>query len=273
MNAFVTPQKNIVSVRASSLSDLFDCPARWEAKNLLNKRNPAGARTRLGTAIHEAVTQWDYQNLIGNDVSTEECEEILHHQIWQPNEEVDWADLDQNSAEMIGLSLMHKYITQIAPTQKYIGVEVRCESLILADLGIELTGTIDRIYESENSELGIGDLKTGKNSAGSDGIVKTAGHTPQMGIYTVLASHALQEPVTAPSRIYGLTTAKTDKGQHVGVGEIESPAQVLLGTEEEPGLLQYAAKVIKNGVFFGNSKSMLCSEKFCPAFSTCKFRK
>lgn len=272
MNAAVFPTR-VTPIRASSLSDLFDCPARWEAKNLLNKRNPAGARTRLGTAIHEAVTQWDYSNFIGSTPNIEDCNEVLHQQIWQPNEEVDWSDLDQNSAESIGQSLVQKYISQIAPTQKFIGIEVRCESLIIVDLGIELTGTIDRIYENEKGELGIADIKTGKSSVGSDGLVKTAGHTPQMGIYTVLASHALQEPVTAPSRIYGLTTAKTDKGQHVGVGEIISPAQVLLGSEEEPGLLQYAAKVIKNGVFFGNSKSMLCSEKFCPAFSTCKFRK
>lgn len=272
MNIAENPTK-IIPIRASSLSDLFDCPARWEAKNLLNKRMPAGARTRLGTAIHEAVTQWDHMHLIGESVSTEECAEILHQQIWQPDEEVDWADLDQNSAESIGHALVNKYITQIAPTQKFIGVEVRCESLILADLGIELTGTIDRIYENDEGELGIGDIKTGKTSVGSDGVVKTSGHTPQMGIYTVLAAHALQESVTAPARIYGLTTAKTDKGQHVGIGEIESPAEVLLGTEEEPGLLHHAAKILKHGTFYGNSKSMLCNEKFCPAFATCKFRK
>lgn len=272
MNAYVNPTR-IIPIRASSLGDLFDCPARWEAKNLLNKRNPAGARTRLGTAIHEAVTQWDHLNLIGEEVSLEECEEILHHQIWQPNEEVDWSDLDQNSAESIGQALMHKYITQIAPTQKFIGVEVRCESLILADLGIELTGTIDRIYENDEGELGISDIKTGKAAVTNDGVVKTVGHAPQMGIYTVLAAHALQEPVTAPARIYGLNTAKTDKGQHVGIGEIESPAEVLLGTEEDPGLLHHAAKIIKHGTFYGNSKSMLCNEKFCPAYATCKFRK
>lgn len=272
MNAAAFPTK-IIPIRASSLSDLFDCPARWEAKNLLNRRTPAGARTRLGTAIHEAVTQWDYLNMIGAEATIDECKEILHQQIWQPNEDVDWSDLDQNCAEGIGQSLMEKYITQIAPTQKFIGVEVRCESLILADLGLELTGTIDRIYVNENGELGIGDIKTGKSSVGNDGVVKTAGHGTQMGTYTILGSHALQEPITAPARIYGLTTAKTDKGQHVGIGEIESPAEALLGTEEEPGLLHHAASLLKHGVFYGNSKSMLCNEKFCPVYATCKFRK
>lgn len=273
MNAFVLPKQRIVSVRASSLADLFDCPARWEAKNLSNKRTPAGSRTRLGTAIHEAVTHWDYSNLLGETPYLDDCQDILHSQIWTPDEDVDWSDMDQNTVEKIGDALIQKYITVIAPTQKYIGVEVHCESLVISDLGLELTGTIDRIYENENGELGVGDLKTSKIAVASDGKVKTVGHASQMGIYTVLASHALQEPVTAPARIYGLTTGKTDKGQHVGIGEIESPAEVLLGTEEEPGLLHHAAQVIKHGVFFGNAKSMLCNEKYCPIFKTCKFRK
>lgn len=273
MNAAVFPTR-ITSIRASSLSDLFDCPARWEAKNILKKRTPTGGAARIGTAIHEAVTHWDYSKILGEVPEIGECQEILHSQIWQPNEEVDWGDVDQNVSESIAQSLVNKYIQHIAPTQKFIGVEVACPPLILSDLNIEITGTIDRIYEAENSELGIGDIKTGKTAVSSDGTVKTVGHAPQMGIYTVLASHALQEAVLAPSRIYGLTTAKTDKGQHVGIGEIESPAEVLLGTEEQPeGLLHHAAKILKHGIFYGNSKSMLCSEKFCPAFSTCKFRK
>lgn len=273
MNAFVVPKQRIIPVRASSLSDLFDCPARWEAKNLNNKRMPSCAKARIGTAVHEAVTHWDYSNLLGETPYLDECQDILHSQIWDANDDTDWSDMDQDTVESVAQSLMNKYITHIAPTQKYIGIEVKCEPLILSDLGLELTGTIDRIYENENRELGIGDIKTGKMATSSDGTVKTVGHAPQMGIYTVLASHALQEPVTAPARIYGLTTGKTDKGQHVGIGEIESPAEVLLGTEEEPGLLHHAAAVIKHGVFFGNSKSMLCSEKYCPIFKTCKFRK
>ena len=273
MNMAVSFSQRIIPMRASGLTDLFDCPARWEAKNINKKRMPAGSRTRLGTAVHEAITHWDYTNLLGEIPYVEECRELLHNQIWTPDEDVDWSDMDQNTVENIAESLMNKYITDIAPTQKFIGVEVRCEPLILSDLGIELTGTIDRIYENENGELGIGDIKTGKMAVGSDGLVKTVGHSAQTGIYTILASHDLQEPVTAPARIYGLTTRKTDKGQHIGIGEIESPATVLLGTDEEEGLLHHAAKILKHGLFFGNAKSMLCNDKYCPIFNTCKFRK
>lgn len=261
------------TIRASSLSELFDCPARWEAKNVLGQRLPIGGAGRLGTAIHEATTLFDYGHLQGVAVSLDECDSVLVDQVWHPNEEVDWEDLDQQTAETTGRALVRRYIQHIAPTQRYIGIEVRADALTLADVGITLTGTIDRIYEADDGSLGIGDIKTGKTACSADGTVKTAGHGVQMGIYSILASHALQEPVTAPARIYGLTTGKTDKGQHVGVGEIDNPMDALLGDDNHRGLLHHAGQLIQSGLFYGNPKSTLCSAKFCPAFQTCPFRK
>lgn len=198
---------------------------------------------------------------------------MLNQQIWQPTEDVDWTDLDQGSAEKIAQGLVRRYIADIAPTQTYIGIEVAAEPLTLSDVGITLSGTIDRIYQDENGDLGIGDIKTGKTAVAADGTVKTAGHGLQMGVYTLLASHALQEPMTAPARIYGLTTGKTAKGQHVGIGQIDNPTHALLGDENQTGLLHHAGQILKNGLFYGNPKSTLCSVKFCPAFSACPFRK
>ena len=264
----------IFSIRASSLGDLFDCPARWEAKNLLKKKMPSSSRSQIGQAVHESIGRWDYLNMLGEQPHIEECKEVIFQQIWkEQNTEIDWSEVDQNTSENIATSLMEKYIQHIAPSQKFIGVEVLCESMVISDLNIELTGTIDRVYENEMGELGIGDIKTGKTSVSANGVVRTENHAVQMGVYSILASHALQENIIAPARIYGLTTAKTDKGQHVGIGEIDSPAEVLLGTEESPGLLHHASKILETGLFFGNSKSMLCHQKFCPNFSTCKFRK
>lgn len=264
----------IFSVRASSLGDLFDCPARWEAKNLLKKKMPSTSRSQIGQAVHESIGRWDYLNFVGEQPHIEECKEVIFQQIWhEQNEDIDWSDVDQNTSEQIATSLMQKYINQVAPTQTFIGVEVLCDPLVIKDYGLELTGTIDRVYVNENGDLGIGDIKTGKTSVSANGVVRTENHAIQMGVYSILASHALQEDILAPARIYGLTTAKTEKGQHIGIGEIDSPAEVLLGTEESPGLLHHASKILETGLFFGNSKSMLCHQKFCPNFSTCKFRK
>ena len=260
------------AVRASSLGDMFDCPARWEAKHIHGLSLPIGGAGRLGTSIHKAAEVHDLAVMAGISVDLSACDEALNNSIWNPDEEVDWGDLDQNTAEATGQALVRKYITDIAPTQKYIGVEVRAEPLTLSDVGITLTGTIDRIYETEDGSVGIGDIKTGKTAVSADGTVKTSGHAVQMGVYTLLASHALQEPMNAPARIYGLTTGKTAKGQHVGIGEIESPMDVLLGGEDRPGLLHHAGNMLKTGLFFGNAKSQMCGAKYCPAYATCKFR-
>lgn len=261
------------NIRASSLAELFDCPARWEAKNVFGRTMAAGAAARLGTAVHEATTIFDYAALNGQSVTIEQCDAVLHEQIWQPTEDVDWTDLDQNSAEKTAQGLVRRYISDIAPTQTYIGIEVRAEALTLADVGITLTGTIDRIYETEDGDLGIGDIKTGKTAVSADGTVKTAGHGLQMGVYTLLASHAIGEAMEAPARIYGLTTGKTAKGQHAGIGEIPNPTQALLGNETQVGMLYHAGQILKNGLFYGNPKSTLCSAKYCPAFQNCPFRK
>ena len=261
------------SIRASSLAELFDCPARWEAKHIRGLRLPIGGAGRMGTAIHEGTTLHDFATLNDTRVSIDDCESVLVDQIWNPDEDVDWADIDQQTAETTGRALLRRYIQTIAPQQDYIGVEVKAEPLTIVDAGITLTGTIDRIYQTADGRLGIGDIKTGKTACAADGTVKTAGHGVQMGVYTLLAEHALGEPVEAPARIYGLTTGKTEKGQHVGVGEIPSPTDALIGSEGRPGLLHHASALLKSGLFYGNPRSTLCSEKFCPAYSTCPFRK
>lgn len=263
----------MTSIRASSLSELFDCPARWQAKNLDNRRLPIGGAGRMGTAIHDAAALHDFAVLNQTTISIDDCDSVLVDAIWQPNEDVDWSDTDQKTAESTGRALLRKYIKEIAPKQKYIGVEVRADALTLADVGITLTGTIDRIYQADNGDLGIGDIKTGKTACSADGTVKTTGHGVQMGIYTLLAEYALNEPLIAPARIYGLTTAKTDKGQHVGIGEIPDPMDALLGNEYQRGLLHHAGEILRTGLFYGNPKSILCSAKFCPAYSTCIYRK
>ena len=39
---------DLVRLRASSLPELFDCPARWEAKHVKNMRLPTSAAAQLG---------------------------------------------------------------------------------------------------------------------------------------------------------------------------------------------------------------------------------
>ena len=261
-----------VTIRASSLGRLFDCPASWAATHLEGKRVPSNGKAMLGKAVHASTAVYDQSIIDGAGITIDEAAGAAVDTIHHPDEEVVWDDDTPQDAEKIALALHAKYCQIIAPVQVYKAVEIRCDGLEITDLGLILTGTTDRVRQTSDG-FSIGDLKTGKAAVGSDGAVKTAGHAYQMGVYELLAEHASGLPITAPAQIIGMNTAKTPASQRIGTGEIAGAREVLLGDGQEPGILAMAANLIHGGQFYGNPKSMMCHEKYCGAFPTCKFRK
>ena len=261
-----------IKIRASSLGELFDCPKRWHAKHILKKRTPSSPAARLGHSIHAGTEAFDTAHLNGEPISADDAAQALIERLYGIDEEIDWEDVDPRSLESIALSLLTQYCQDIAPQMNYKFVELACRDLHLTDLGLILTGTIDRVYENDNAELGIADLKSGATAVSADYTVKTAGHVAQLGMYTLLAEQSLEAEVTAPALIIGMQTGKTIKAQRVAIGAITDPKSILVGDEYTGGLLENAAKIIHAGAFYGNPKSMLCSAKFCPAHSTCKYK-
>jgi hypothetical protein len=233
---------------------------------------PTNAKAILGRAVHASTALYDQSVIDQTGITINEAAAAAVDAIHKPDEEVNWEEENPNEAEKIAVSLHGKYCTTIAPTQKYRAVEVTCDRLEIADLGIALTGTTDRVYESDEG-LGIGDVKTGKQAVAADGKVNTKGHAYQMGVYELLAEKGSGLPITQPARIFGLNTAKTPASQRVGTGIINDARSVLVGDEESPGILQMGAKLIHGGDFWGNPKSMMCHERYCPIYLTCKFRK
>lgn len=162
----------MIRIRASSLADLFDCPARWEAKHIQGKYLPRSGAAQLGTAIHAAAAAFDASSI--NDarpITENDAAAVLVDSIHNPAEPVAWEETKPADAEKIGLALHTKYCQQIAPKQNYLGVEVYCKALEIPELGITLTGTTDRIRETE-SGAGIADIKTGAAAVSADGTVK-----------------------------------------------------------------------------------------------------
>lgn len=262
-----------VQIRASSLGELFDCPARWEAKHIRNLRLPTSAAAQLGTAVHAGTALYDQSVIAGSPLTPDECAGAVVDAIYKPEFEVNWDDMPQREAEQIGIPLHKMYCGQIAPKQEYAAVEALCEDLTIEDLGITLTGTVDRVRKTDDG-FGISDLKTGKSAVAADGTVKTRGHAAQIGVYEILAQAVLGVPMRAPAQIIGLQVAKTEKGRRVGTGEISMAREVLLDSEDgDPGFLRMASKLVHSGDFYGNPRSQLCSEKFCPVFNTCRWRK
>ena len=264
---------NIIKIRASSLGELFDCPARWASKYIYGMSMPTNTKALLGTAVHASTAVYDQSKLDSSGISIEESKAAAVDAIYKPEEDVIWDDATASEIESIALSLHSKYCNLIAPQYEYKAVEVKCDSLILTDLGLELTGTTDRVYIDRNGFYGIGDVKTGKSAVGADGVVATKGHGYQMGVYELLAEHGGGLPIDAPAQIFGLNTAKTDKAQRIGIGSISGARDILLGDDTSVGVLQEASRLIHSGIYIGNPKSMMCHKNYCPNYGNCKFRK
>lgn len=259
-------------IRASSLGELFDCPAKWQAKHLLNMRLPVSGAIRIGTAVHAGTALFDQCKLEGDPISPDDAAGAVVDVINSKDEEIDWEDSSPNEAEKIAVPLHKLYCEKIAPKQKYAAVEARCRDLVFTDLGIRLTGTVDRVRVTEDG-LGVADIKTGSKAVSANGAIKTQDYAAQVAVYELLASQELGVPISAPAQIIGLQSAKTDKGRRAAIGEIHNARELLLGEEDKPGLLEIAANMVKSGNFYGNPKSCLCSPKYCPAYQICRWRK
>ena len=265
---------NAIEIRASSLSELFDCPARFEAKHIRGLRMPSSSAAQLGTAVHAGTAVFDASRLNGAaGVTVDDAAGVVVDAIHKPDQDVDWDEDKPADVEKIALSLHSKYCKTIAPLQTYAAVEVSCERLEIADIGIILKGTTDRVRMTPDGGYAISDLKTGKSAVGTDGTVKTQGHAYQMGVYELLAEQASGLPITGPAQIIGMNTAKTEAAQRTGFGEILGARDVLVGDGGSPGILETASRILHSATFFGNPKSMMCGPKYCPAFATCRFRK
>jgi len=264
--------KQMITIRASSLSELFDCPARWEAKHIRKLRLPRSAAAQLGTAIHAGTSLYDQSRLDGNPLTPDEAAGAVVDAVYRPEEDVDWGDDSPREAEAIGIALHKRYCEEIAPHMEYVAVEALCERLEITDLGIVLTGTTDRIFKNDDG-FGIADIKTGKTAVAADGTVKTSGHAAQLGVYELLAGTAIGCSMDAPAQIIGLQVAKTPRGQRTGRAAVHNARDLLVGDDDAPGLLQIAAEMLHAGMFYGNARSQLCNPKFCPAHQSCRWRK
>lgn len=263
---------DMIQIRASSLSELFDCPRRWQAKHLEKIRMPTSSATFLGTAVHAGTALFDQSHLDGNPLTPEEAAGAVVDVLQHPEEDVDWEDSNAAEAESVALPLHRMYCERIAPKNAYVAVEATAEDLPITDLGIVLTGTIDRVRTVDGA-LGIADIKTGKTAVAADGTIPTQKHAAQLGAYELLASRTLEVELAAPAQIIGLQVAKTDKGRRAATATICGARDLLLGDDNRPGMLQHASRIIHSGDFYGNPRSSLCTAKYCPAYNVCRWRK
>lgn len=262
-----------ITIRASAWGGLFDCAYRFEGIHLLGMRNIVGLRAALGTAIHAGTAAFDQSRIDGRGVTVDDAAGVLVDKLRDPENEFDpdRDDLSMPEAERVGLSLLVKYCREVSPRYHFVAVEMETKPLDI-DCGggviVRLTGTMDRARVCRKSDgPGIADVKSG-SAAVAKGVAKTQGHGPQLGAYEILFEHTTGERVTADAEIIGLKTKGTPE---IGVGAVRNAKAMMLGTDERPGLIEFAARMFRSGDFYPNSRSLLCSPKYCPRHGTCHF--
>ncbi len=264
--------QQIITVRASSFGTLFDCAHRFEGEQLLKLWRPSSLRAWLGTSIHAGSAAFDQAKLDGDPISATDAADVFYNSMESPTEEVDFRDdkLTFKEASIIGATLNTRYCLEMAPTMQYESVEKALTPLdIDCDDGliIRLTGKMDRSRVIRYSAKKIiGDLKTGSRLI-VDGAVSIKGRAAQLGTYQLLSEHTDGEP-TDGAQIMALQTTTATK---IGVSKIFNPREIMVGTDNTPGLIAMAAKMFKIGLFPPNPQSVLCDKKYCARWGTCKY--
>ena len=278
----------IVRIRGSSWGTLFDCAYKWEGTYILGMTKPSSGRAHLGTSIHRSTAEIDIRRMEGHPMTFEEANDVFIDAMDNPEHDVDWKhdNLAIQDAKYIGTCLNDHYLKDWSPRFNFLAIEKEINDLdIETDEGvtIRLTGKMDRSriitnLQSEclergldsakmkiSSRKGILDIKTGK-AAVQKGVAKTKGHAAQLAVYELLEEEQSGEPCTAPAEILGMQTSTKPK---IALGSIENPKRLMLGDDQNEGMISMAAKMLKSGLFTPNPTSMLCDERYCARYESC----
>lgn len=263
----------IVRVRASSWAGLFDCAYKFEWVHILGHHSNGSPRALLGTAIHASTAAFDVGRMNGSDISIYDAAGLLVDTLRNNEEGVSWrgSDITVDQAERIGLKLHQMYCKDWSPLFDFAAIEVEVKPLhihISGALTLVLTGTLDRARFYRGGEgQGILDVKSG-GAAVSNGIAKTRGHGAQVGTYELLYEHTTGTAITEDAEIIGL---KTRGAPEVAMGKIVGAKQMMIGTEDSPGLIQMGGQMIETGLFPPNPSSQLCSKTYCDRWNHCRY--
>jgi hypothetical protein len=261
-----------ITIRASSWSSLFSCAHSWEGTHLLGMHKPAGLRAQLGTALHASTAAYDQARLDERPLTIDDAADVFVQTLHHPDREVDLSGLDLSikDAERIGLSLHANYCATIAPQFTYLSVEQTLAPLDIdcgSGVTVRLTGSMDRARVAD-SALGhiIPDLKSGQRVI-AKGEVQIQGRSPQIGTYSLMYEAHTGQPV-AGGQVIGLQTSNKPQ---TGVSKVFDAKRVMVGTDESPGLIAYAAEMFRTGLFPPNPQALTCSERYCARWHRCIF--
>lgn len=265
-------------VRASSLPQYADCPRRWAARTIAQELLEAGFKVvkqmkssigaKIGTATHAGAAY-----LIGEKITKGEIgnqSEAEHRSLEEfdqaMREGVIWDDTSPNvkDAQKQLVRMLKVFRYGIADDLQPFAVERRLEAAFDEDFIV--SGQSDLQLINPNS---IDDLKTGRHNTR---------HYAQIGTYSLLARTAYPDIRVDKLRVNFIPRVSLSKPQPEAI--IEEYNQVVaenaaISTLEQikHTIGEFRGRIEKGDappehVFLANPSSMLCSEKFCPAWNT-----
>jgi len=228
---------------------------------------PSSPAALIGTAVHAGSAAYDVARKAGTPITLNDAASVARDAVEHPAEEVDWrndAHTPKGATDLAG-TLTGAYVAQLADTMTFVSIEEQlpAATLRVQDVNITLTGHVDRIRIDESGTVGIIDVKTGKK-------INAATHRAQLGVYRTLATLAKPElSINGADEIIAISTSQGT------VERIQLPGNamdLLVGSEGKSGLLHHVATIVKGEAFYGNPRSQLCSEKYCPRHGVCSYR-
>lgn len=263
--------KRIITIRASSVGDYFDCALRWQAVHLLGRRKSSSIKAWLGTSIHHGTALYDQSRLDGAPISVDEAAGEMVDMLWSPEEALERdPKFSLAQAERIALNLLSRYCAEIAPKKKYRSVEMKLKPLDVEfeDLVLRYTGTMDRARVSETLAGDVvDDIKSGGRLFDSDGNVIIKARAAQVGTYQLLKENTDGRPTSGAQ----ITALQTSSKPMVGVSKVFNAKAQMLGNQQQKGYIQIMANMMKIGEFPPNPSSSLCSKRWCPNWDHCPY--
>ena len=261
------------TIRASAWGGLFDCAYKFEAEHLLGMKKAGGLRAHLGASIHASTATFDAGRLPGAEpVSIDDAAGVFVDTLHNPEREIDFGqdDITLRDAERIGLTVHTLYCADLSPRFKFQSVEQPLDPLEI-DCGsgvvVRLTGTMDRARVAKSDGgIVIPDIKTGSRVI-EKGEAQTKGRAAQLGTYQLMYEHTTGVR-TSGAQVLALSTSSRPA---VAASPVFDAKRVMVGEDDAPGLIEYAAVMLRAGLFPPNPQSLLCSPKYCARWATCKF--
>jgi RecB family exonuclease len=250
-SAVATTAKNetLGDILSPSQANLFlNCSARWWFKYGLGLPDPKGGSLVRGSTVHKCIEHWFKLRMAGAEPEIEEVAEFFDDAWEAQAADAQFANTDDiEDLKRSGARLLRLYLEQVAPEIR----PVKLEQKVTGEVGgVRVQGWIDQV----DSDGRILDVKTAEKSP--SGI--SGDYAFQLATYRQILPGA-----NGRARLDTLVNNKAPK--LVTIEYEVSEADRLLTLNLYPRVREG----IREGLYFPNRNSNLCSRKYCNFADAC----